>query len=99
MPSRRQFLLFLPPTVLAGCATIPPDTSRRPGGVADASNRASVWQPPDAAAIPARQAGPSASPEGDRYVCPMHPEVNEPKPGACPKCAMPLELRKSGGAR
>ncbi len=27
------------------------------------------------------------------YVCPMHPEVVRPKPGACPKCGMALELR------
>jgi P-type Cu+ transporter len=25
-------------------------------------------------------------------TCPMHPEVREPKPGACPKCGMALEL-------
>ncbi|MBZ5533135.1 MAG: heavy metal translocating P-type ATPase [Acidobacteriia bacterium] len=26
------------------------------------------------------------------YICPMDPEVREPKPGACPKCGMALEL-------
>ncbi|MGA7336932.1 MAG: heavy metal translocating P-type ATPase [Candidatus Sulfotelmatobacter sp.] len=26
-----------------------------------------------------------------RYVCPMCPEVREPKPGACPSCGMALE--------
>ena len=30
-------------------------------------------------------------PEHGVYVCPMHPEVREPKPGACPKCGMALE--------
>jgi P-type Cu+ transporter len=25
------------------------------------------------------------------YTCPMHPEIREPKPGACPKCGMALE--------
>ena len=25
------------------------------------------------------------------YTCPMHPEVRQPKPGACPKCGMALE--------
>jgi Cu+-exporting ATPase len=25
------------------------------------------------------------------YTCPMHPEVNEARPGTCPKCGMPLE--------
>lgn len=27
------------------------------------------------------------------YTCPMHPEVNEDHPGACPKCGMSLELK------
>ncbi len=26
-----------------------------------------------------------------RYTCPMHPEVDEPGPGACPACGMALE--------
>ena len=25
------------------------------------------------------------------YCCPMHPDVREDKPGACPKCGMKLE--------
>lgn len=25
------------------------------------------------------------------YHCPMHPEVNQDKPGKCPKCEMNLE--------
>lgn len=25
------------------------------------------------------------------YICPMHPEVQEPKPGRCPECRMNLE--------
>lgn len=28
---------------------------------------------------------------GDVYVCPMHPEVRQVGPGACPKCLMALE--------
>jgi Cu+-exporting ATPase len=32
-----------------------------------------------------------AAAEGTTYVCPMHPEVRETKPGACPKCGMALE--------
>jgi len=32
---------------------------------------------------------PSAAAKG--YTCPMHPEVKSDKPGACPKCGMPLE--------
>src|SRR5271170_3837524 len=25
------------------------------------------------------------------YTCPMHPDVRQDQPGACPKCGMPLE--------
>ena len=28
---------------------------------------------------------------GDLYTCPMHPEVMEKEPGACPKCGMALD--------
>ena len=28
---------------------------------------------------------------GAIYTCPMHPEVRQDKPGACPKCGMALE--------
>ncbi|MCE5325044.1 MAG: heavy metal translocating P-type ATPase [Planctomycetaceae bacterium] len=33
------------------------------------------------------------------YTCPMHPEVQETKPGACPKCGMSLEplMAKAAG--
>ncbi len=27
----------------------------------------------------------------EQYTCPMHPEVRQPGPGACPKCGMALE--------
>ena len=29
--------------------------------------------------------------EDTAYVCPMHPEVREDRPGPCPKCGMALE--------
>ena len=32
-----------------------------------------------------------ASMPGAIYTCPMHPEVRQPLPGACPKCGMALE--------
>jgi CopA family copper-resistance protein len=32
------------------------------------------------------------------YTCPMHPEINSPKPGNCPKCGMPLVKKKTGSA-
>ena len=33
----------------------------------------------------------SAAPAGSIYTCPMHPEVTQPGPGACPICGMALE--------
>lgn len=33
-------------------------------------------------------------PTGTRYTCPMHPEVRQDKPGACPKCRMALVPEK-----
>ncbi|MBI2313927.1 MAG: heavy metal translocating P-type ATPase [Betaproteobacteria bacterium] len=40
---------------------------------------------PPAPPAPAPQAAPVM------YTCPMHPEVRQPGPGACPKCGMALE--------
>ncbi|MDR3590319.1 MAG: heavy metal-binding domain-containing protein [Negativicutes bacterium] len=28
------------------------------------------------------------------YTCPMHPQVQQPKPGYCPKCSMMLLQQK-----
>jgi Cu+-exporting ATPase len=36
-------------------------------------------------------APPEPVPEGTMWICPMDPEVREPKPGACPICGMALE--------
>jgi P-type Cu+ transporter len=30
------------------------------------------------------------------YTCPMHPEIEQDRPGACPKCGMPLEPKSIG---
>jgi P-type Cu+ transporter len=39
-----------------------------------------------------RPAGPVAPADMEReYTCPMHPEVRQKGPGACPKCGMALE--------
>ena len=42
---------------------------------------------------PAAAPGPDAdpAPPGTVYTCPMHPEVRQNRPGACPKCGMALE--------
>lgn len=34
---------------------------------------------------------PEPVPEGTVYTCPMHPEIRQAGPGACPKCGMALE--------
>ncbi len=33
------------------------------------------------------------------YTCPMHPEVQEERPGTCPKCGMALERKNITGAQ
>lgn len=33
------------------------------------------------------------------YVCPMHPEVRQDRPGTCPKCGMRLEPERGGTAK
>jgi Cu+-exporting ATPase len=40
---------------------------------------------------------PAPAPAGVIYTCPMHPEVRQDHPGACPKCGMALEP-EGGGA-
>ncbi|MFH1863974.1 MAG: heavy metal translocating P-type ATPase [bacterium] len=37
------------------------------------------------------QANPVLRPQNGIYTCPMHPEIEQDKPGDCPKCGMPLE--------
>jgi P-type Cu+ transporter len=47
-----------------------------------------------AAGAAARPATPeSYAADGAVYTCPMHPEVRQGRPGACPKCGMALEPR------
>ncbi|MCX6857347.1 MAG: copper-translocating P-type ATPase [Verrucomicrobia bacterium] len=38
---------------------------------------------------------PAAAVVGAIYTCPMHPEVRQDHPGACPKCGMALERNKA----
>ena len=45
----------------------------------------------DPQAYMAGKAAPAATPAGTLYTCPMHPEVEQVGPGACPKCGMALE--------
>jgi Cu+-exporting ATPase len=39
----------------------------------------------------ARNNASAVAPEGTKYTCPMHPEIVQDGPGACPKCGMALE--------
>jgi len=49
---------------------------------------------PRGAVQPSAQPALDQTAEGDvAYTCPMHPEVIEHRPGACPKCGMALEPR------
>jgi Cu+-exporting ATPase len=41
---------------------------------------------------PASSAAAPPSAPGAIYTCPMHPEIRQPGPGACPICGMALEL-------
>ncbi len=40
---------------------------------------------------PAEEAPPAPAPPGTIWTCPMHPEIRQDKPGACPICGMALE--------
>ena len=49
-------------------------------------------QPAGAGDAPQPKAAPAeASPGVTKWTCPMHPEVESDRPGACPKCGMALE--------
>lgn len=99
MRTRRFFLFSLPAALpLLNCASLPPDSTRRSGGVGDSATGSSpAWRPEGTPTSEKSPANPSPSPAtGDRYTCPMHPEIDEPKPGVCPKCGMDLVLKKGG---
>jgi Cu+-exporting ATPase len=64
------------------------------GGLAPAKPAAPPPQAqvPQQVQVPQAQAPPRQTGKGAvTYVCPMDPEVREPKPGACPMCGMALE--------
>jgi Cu+-exporting ATPase len=44
-----------------------------------------------AAYITSKKTIPQEVPFANKYICPMHPEVQSDKPSACPKCGMALE--------
>ncbi len=64
-----------------------------PAAAPGAPVRNTVPMHPSAAPAAGVSAGAPASPKASAvdYICPMHPEVHENKPEACPKCGMALE--------
>jgi P-type Cu+ transporter len=56
-----------------------------------AANPGQFVKPQAAAAEEAPTGAPQAVAAGTVYTCPMHPEVRQDHPGACPKCGMALE--------
>jgi hypothetical protein len=91
---RAALLLVLLAVSTLACASEPP---RRPASV-DPSN------PANGESATALQLTPSATPTAAErsgaamaYGCPMHPEVQQPGPGRCPKCGMTLAPRLADG--
>lgn len=101
MTSRRLFLISLASVVpLSNCASIPPDSTRRPGGVGDATSKPSEpWHPETSAAAEPPKPGSAVPVEEGAYVCPMHPEITRAVPEVCPKCGMKLVPRKEGDSK
>jgi hypothetical protein len=58
----------------------------------DADGASAPEQHGQAASAPKAQDGSNAA--AVSYTCPMHPEVEQDKPGACPKCGMKLVPKK-----
>ncbi|MDB5874719.1 MAG: copper-transporting ATPase [Ramlibacter sp.] len=59
-----------------------------------AADPAKYLQPPASccsAHASAESAAPAPAVAGAVYTCPMHPEIRQDHPGACPKCGMALE--------
>ena len=50
-------------------------------------------QHPEQYLHPASETPPDEGDDNAIYTCPMHPEVEQRGPGACPKCGMALEAR------
>jgi Cu+-exporting ATPase len=50
---------------------------------------------PSSSSTPSTSASGAPAP-ATIYTCPMHPEVQSPTPGMCPKCGMQL-TPKAGG--
>lgn len=82
------------PAAAATSAVAPPPASVPAAPAAPKSPKPST---------PARRTQPassaSAAPAASVWTCVMHPEIESPTPGKCPKCGMDLVPKSSGGAK
>ena len=85
------FLYESPPVgeEAGGHGTGAPASSPGPGALSDGGS------PPSTDAGPHSMHGGPAD-AGVIYTCPMHPEVQQPAPGRCPKCGMKLVPKGDG---
>lgn len=84
----RAFLILL---LACACATPPPpkpahldpSSPDAPEAPLPAKSNALVLEP-------LHDPAPAPAEKGSGFTCPMHPEIDQPEPGRCPKCGMNL---------
>ncbi|MFW8595049.1 copper-transporting P-type ATPase [Cribrihabitans neustonicus] len=80
---------------VCGMHLVPEGAAGGDGGTHHAGHRFHAAEP--AAAAGAYDTVPAGW-DGPVYTCPMHPEVRQAEPGACPLCGMGLELEAGSAA-
>ncbi len=107
--SKTRIILIMGFAFLPSCATTTKNDSLSAGHPAHpAAPEAQVRSPsqsnPAKATAASSNAGPTTATDANEtagegrttfYTCPMHPEVQQPDPGQCPKCGMVL-VKKQG---
>jgi hypothetical protein len=98
----RIYMGLAPMALLAACATTAPSIDEHhpahpeaPGGeaytVPEALDETGRWALPTGPESRPKEAEPPDTRDtGAIYTCPMHPEIRQDTPGACPICGMPL---------
>jgi Cu+-exporting ATPase len=84
-PGCRETFVADPSRYLAPAPAVPAAPPAVPVGMSVAAPAQTSIAPILPKPAPAPPGPPAA------YTCPMHPEVQQPGPGACPKCGMALE--------